>query len=101
MKPAMAARKKSARHDQTAVRDCGLVPLEAILCTEELWRRPRRAPDDETENRALARLMQALAETPRNILQMLADTVREVLKADSAGMSLIFARRGCVDDLCA
>jgi hypothetical protein len=29
------------------------VPLESILCTDELDRRPWRAPDHEAENRAL------------------------------------------------
>ena len=32
----------------------GAVPLESILCTEELRRRPRRSPDYEKENRALS-----------------------------------------------
>jgi PAS domain S-box-containing protein len=69
--------------------DRGLVPLEQILCTEELWRRPRRPPDYETENRALGKLVDALAHAPRTILQTLADTLLEVFKADSAGMSLL------------
>ena len=30
-----------------------VVPLEAVLCTEELNRRPSRPPDYENENRAL------------------------------------------------
>jgi PAS domain S-box-containing protein len=64
-------------------------PLEAIVRTDELWRRPHRAPDHESENRALAKLMQALSEAPHAILQTLADTVLEVLNADSAGMSLL------------
>jgi PAS domain S-box-containing protein len=38
----------------------GLVPLEAILCTEALHQRPRRAPAYKVENRALAALVQAL-----------------------------------------
>ena len=67
----------------------GLVPLEEILCTEEISRRPPRAPDFETENRALAHLVDALAQSPRTILQSLADTLLEVFKADSAGMSLL------------
>ena len=29
-----------------------LVPLESVLCTDELDRRPSRPPDYETENRA-------------------------------------------------
>jgi two-component sensor histidine kinase len=66
-----------------------LVPLEAILCTDELKRRPFRPPDYETENRALAALVQVLADAPQTILQTLADTLLDVFKADSAGMSLL------------
>jgi PAS domain S-box-containing protein len=67
----------------------GLVPLEQILCTEELWHRPHRPPDYEAENRALGKLVDALARAPRTVLQTLADTLLEVFKADSAGMSLL------------
>jgi PAS domain S-box-containing protein len=69
--------------------DRGVVPLDQILCTEQLWSRPRRPPDYETENRALLRLIEALAKSPRDILQTLADTLLEILRADSAGMSLL------------
>jgi hypothetical protein len=62
----------------------GAVPLEAILYTEELHRRPWRPPAYEKENRALV----ALADSPRTILQTLAETALEVLQADSAGLSL-------------
>jgi PAS domain S-box-containing protein len=65
------------------------VPLDAILRTEDLDRRPSRAPDYETENRALTALVQALADSPRTILQTLADKVREVLRAGSSGLSLL------------
>lgn len=67
----------------------GLVPLEAVLCTEELKGRPTRRPDYETENRALAVLIQALADSPQTILQKLADTMLEVFQCDSAGLSLV------------
>ena len=67
----------------------GLVPLEAVLCTEDLIRRSSRPPDYETENRALAVLLQALADSPHTLLQTLVDTILEVLQADSAGISLL------------
>ena len=67
----------------------GAAPLESILCTEELHRRPKRPPDHETENRALAALASALADSPRSILQALADKVLAILRADSAGLSLL------------
>jgi hypothetical protein len=38
------------------------VPLEAVLCTEELHRRPSRPPDYEKENAALVSLSSALAD---------------------------------------
>lgn len=64
-------------------------PLASILLTDELGRRPMRAPEYEKENRALASLVCALADSPRTILQALADKVLEVLEADSAGLSLL------------
>jgi PAS domain S-box-containing protein len=66
-----------------------LVPLESVLCTEELNQRPTRPPDYETENRALVSLAQALAASPQTILQTLADKILEVFRADSAGVSLL------------
>ena len=67
----------------------GAVSLESILRTEELRNRPPRPPDYEKENSALAALVSALADSPRTILQTLADKVLEVLYADSAGLSLL------------
>jgi PAS domain S-box-containing protein len=67
----------------------GAVPLESIVCTEELYRRPLRPPDYEKENRALVALVSALADSPRTILQTLAEKVLEGLQADSAGLSLL------------
>jgi signal transduction histidine kinase len=63
--------------------------LASILCTEELLSRPSRPPDHEVENSALVALASALADSPRTILQTLADKVLEVLQADSAGLSLL------------
>ena len=51
--------------------------------------RPSRPPDYETENRALSALAIALADSPRTILQTLADEVLTILHADSAGLSLL------------
>jgi PAS domain S-box-containing protein len=63
--------------------------LESILRTDELHRRPWRAPNYETENRALVALTSALTDSPGTILQTLAEKVLEVLPADSAGLSLL------------
>jgi signal transduction histidine kinase len=64
-------------------------PLESILFTEELYLRQSRPPDYERENRALVTLARALADSPRTILQTLADTILDVSQAGSAGISLL------------
>jgi len=56
---------------------------------EELKRRPTRAPDYATESHALVALAQALADSPRTILQRLAEKILEILKVGSAGVSLL------------
>ena len=66
-----------------------LVPLESVLCIEELDRRPSRPPNYETENSALMALVQSLADSPGTILQTLAEKILEAIKADSAGISLL------------
>ena len=67
----------------------GGAPLQAVLCTESLHRRPSRAPDHETENRALVALAQALADTPRSVFRTLADTLLGAFQCGSAGISLL------------
>ena len=67
----------------------GAAPLESILCTEELRRRPSRPPDYEKESRALVALATALADSKSNILQTLAETIRDVTDCDSSGLSLL------------
>jgi PAS domain S-box-containing protein len=64
-------------------------PLESILCTDELHRRPRRAPDYERENRALVALISTLADSPATILQTLAETILEITQSESSGLSLL------------
>jgi PAS domain S-box-containing protein len=73
---------------ETSIPD-GAVSLESILRTEELHRRPWRPPDYGKESRALVAMTSALADSPRTILQTLAEKVLEVLQADSAGLSLL------------
>ncbi len=72
----------------------GEVSLESILCTEELSRRPSRPPDYERENGALVALSKALADSPRSILQILANTILEVCESGSAGISLLTTEDG-------
>lgn len=68
----------------------GVVPLEPILVTE-VRRRPSRPPDYEQDDRALVALASALAESPRTILQTLAEMILEVTQSDSSGVRLLTA----------
>jgi len=77
----------------------GAVPLESILCTEELHRRPSRPPNYENENRALVKLSSALADSPSTILQTLAETILDITQCDSAGLSLL-TKDGKTPDVC-
>jgi PAS domain S-box-containing protein len=67
----------------------GTAPLESIVCTEELQRRPRRPPDFEKENRALVALVTALSDSASTIFQTLAETILDVTQCDSSGLSLL------------
>jgi signal transduction histidine kinase/ActR/RegA family two-component response regulator len=67
----------------------GIAPLDSILITECLHSRPGRAPDREAENAAIAALVQALADGPDTILQVLAETTLGLLRSGSAGVSLL------------
>jgi PAS domain S-box-containing protein len=74
--------------------DSSSVPLETILCTAELKRRPARPPDYEQESRALVALAEALSESPRTVLQTLVETILNVCRAGSAGISLLTKEDG-------
>jgi PAS domain S-box-containing protein len=65
------------------------VPLEAVLCTEELQRRPARPPDYQAENQALLALAQELTNSPGGVLQRLVDIALELCRGHSAGISLL------------
>lgn len=78
-----------SKRDVDASTLVGAAPLDSILCTEELLRRPSRPIDHEKENSALSAMVCALADSPHTILQTLADKILEVLQADSAGLSLL------------
>jgi PAS domain S-box-containing protein len=65
------------------------VALEAVLCTEELTRRPSRPPEHEKENQALIALIHGMVNSPADILQTLVDTICQMLGCGSAGVSLL------------
>src|SRR5262249_35183083 len=64
-------------------------PLDDVLITDDLAHRPGRPPNYAVENRALAVLAEALADSPQTILQKLVETARDVCRADSAGISIL------------
>ena len=65
------------------------VPLESVLRTEELKRRPSRSPDYQGENHALLALAKELANSPGSVLQKLAEIALELCRGHSAGISLL------------
>src|SRR5262245_24642320 len=79
---------KSAMPFEDSIPEPG-TSLESILCTEELRRRPSRPPDYERENRALVALVSALADSPSTIFETLAETILDITRCDSAGLSLL------------
>jgi signal transduction histidine kinase len=70
------------------------VTLESVLTTEELKTRPSRPPDYQTESRALLELAQHMADSPRVILQKLAEVALDICHAGSAGVSLVSEESG-------
>jgi PAS domain S-box-containing protein len=68
--------------------------IDDVLITEELERRPRRAPDHAAENRAMAALARQLATDPHGVPQKLAELVLDLCDADSAGISLLEEQDG-------
>jgi signal transduction histidine kinase/ActR/RegA family two-component response regulator len=77
-----------------AVRSIAGVPLEEVIAITELDDRPARAPDFESESRALVGLMKALREADANVLQKLAETALSLCRAHSAGVSLEEEQQG-------
>ena len=65
------------------------IPLESVLCTEDLKRRPSRPPDYQGENHALLALAQELTSSPGSVLQKLVDIALELCRGHSAGISLL------------
>ena len=55
----------------------------------ELRTRPRRLPNYEQENRALAVLAREMAANPRNMLHKLVEVAADLCDADTAGISLL------------
>lgn len=70
------------------------VPLESVISTPELRKRPSRSPDYQAESRALSGLAQEMANSPQNVLQKLVDVALELSRAQSAGISILEEEEG-------
>jgi signal transduction histidine kinase len=73
--------------------------LESVIATDELYRRPARAPDYEAEARAMASLMEAMATASGqvgadSVLQRLVEAAVELCHAHSAGVSVCEQENG-------
>jgi PAS domain S-box-containing protein len=66
------------------------VSLESVIRTNELSRRPSRAP----ENYALLALARSLSDSPRSVLKTLIGTAASLCHGASAGICLLEARSG-------
>jgi hypothetical protein len=64
-------------------------PLEDVIVTSNLTRRPSRTPDYKAESRALSALAQKMTNDPQSLLQALVDLALELCSAHSAGISLL------------
>lgn len=60
-----------------------------VIITDELDRRPSRAPDYEAESKALRNLADTLAAEPDKVLQRLTEVAMKLTRADTAGISLL------------
>ena len=65
-----------------------MATLDDVLVTDELARRPSRAPDYRAEAAAIARLAETAARQPRDALQCLTDIIVGMDMAESAGVTL-------------
>jgi hypothetical protein len=70
------------------------VPLEAVITTIELNKRPSHSADHAAVNRTLVALIEEMVSSPRTILQRLVDTALDLCKAHSAGISLLEDEEG-------
>jgi signal transduction histidine kinase len=70
------------------------VPLESVICTEELNLRESRSPEPQAVTHALIELAQTMANSPERILQKLVDTALSLCRAHSAGLSLLEEENG-------
>jgi signal transduction histidine kinase/CheY-like chemotaxis protein len=67
---------------------CSALPVEAVIITPELDRRPVRSPDFQADSQVLLALMRALQNADADLWQKLAETALKVCRAHSAGVTI-------------
>jgi len=75
------------------------VPLDAVITTDELRRRPARPANYEADSRAIAALMDVMANASGQagadaVLQRMVETALDLCQAHSAGVSLLEMENG-------
>jgi two-component system, cell cycle sensor histidine kinase and response regulator CckA len=90
MNPFRSEHVKNEEHLGAAPRiDTVRVPLDAVVITQELARRPSHLPNYEVESKALVALAQEMVNSPHHVLQKLVEFAMALCKAHSAGISLL------------
>lgn len=72
----------------------GSAPLESVIATDELAKRPARIPDIERENHALLQLVAEMGHPSRHVLQRVVEVALDLCRAGSAGVSIVEHRDG-------
>ncbi|MBA2113199.1 ATP-binding protein [Bremerella alba] len=68
--------------------ESGGCSIDEVITTAALANRPSRSPDFAAENQALLELGSAFADSPKGVLQKLADIALELCGAGSSGISI-------------
>lgn len=71
-----------------------VVSVDDVIANHVLARRPARAPDHASENRAILALAKVMADSPRAVLEALCAWVLDLCHADSAGVSVLEEEHG-------
>src|SRR5262249_19288247 len=90
---------KKVRSARSSLSGSSSLPLESIIATAELTRRPSRPPNYEAENRVLVELVQEMGSATGRagadgVLQKLVEGALKLCAAHSAGVSILEKESG-------
>lgn len=69
-------------------------PLDSVIATGELAKRPARTPELERENQALLQLVEEMGHPSQHVLQRVVEVALDLCRAGSAGASILEHRDG-------